>query len=119
MDSKKKRTLDVYKKVGAEMQLLRALLSKLWIDSYAVLLSTDNDKLARVQPILDELCSKAEDKMFADFPELTNEYIHVFYGRTDMQDHPDDLDREMIALAREVADSLFCSAHGAPEDGNA
>ncbi len=49
---------------------------------------------------------KAEDNMFRDHPDLTDEYLDVFYGSTEMEPR-NDVDRKVIAMAREAADGLF------------
>ena len=44
--------------------------------------------------------------MFRDHPDLTDEYLDVFYGSTEMEPR-NDVDRKVIAMAREAADGLF------------
>ena len=80
MINKKERTLELYKLVGAEMRLFRTLGGNLAIHMSQVLLSTDTDKFMRVLQKIDEVRSRAEDNMFHDHPEVSNDYLNVFYG---------------------------------------
>ena len=106
MLAKKNRTIDEYKKAGAEMRLFKNLGTKLAVDISKVLSAQDTDKLLRALNRIDEVCSRAEDNMFSDFPELGNEYIDVFYGN--VSDEPrNHLDGEIINLAKQVSDELF------------
>ena len=43
----KDRTIDVYKRVGAEMRLLKSILSKVTVDVSKVLTATETDKLIK------------------------------------------------------------------------
>lgn len=106
MKRNKKRSIDEYKKAGAEMRLFKQLGTKLAVDISAVLPAKETDKLLRALKRIDEVCSHAEDCMFADYPEVSNEYLDVFYGS--VNDKPrNSIDEEVITLAREVADGLF------------
>lgn len=118
MDRKKRRTMDVYKKVGAEMRLAKTMVSKLWVDSSAVLRKPDSDRLLRALNIIKEVSDQAENNMFSDYPDLPRDYTRVFSGPTDSAYTSGALDEEIIALAKGVADSCCCPK-GEPEDGSA
>ena len=76
------------------------------VDVSGVISSRDQDVLERAINIIEDICSHAEDKMFADFPRLPNDFIDIFYGEVD--DEPrNEVDRGQIELARKVADELF------------
>ncbi len=106
MLKKNRRTVDTYMKAGAEMRLFKNLGTRLAVDISQVLSATDTEKLLRALDKVDEICSKAEDNMFRDHPELPDEYIDVFYGNTG--DEPrNDVDEEIIRMAKKVADELF------------
>ena len=106
MLQKKRRTVDTYMKAGAKMRLFKTLGTRMVVDISRVLSASDTQKLMRALDKVDEICSKAEDNMFRDHPELPNMYIDVFYGN--IGDEPrNDVDREVITLAREAADGLF------------
>lgn len=106
MVSKKERTMERYMKAGAEMRLFKNLGAKMITDISYVLSAADQDKLMRAMDKVSEVCSRAEDNMFRDYPQLSNEYIDVFYGK--VEDTPrNDVDRKVIEMAREAADGLF------------
>ena len=103
---KSNRTIDEYKRAGAAMRLFRSVAGKALVDVSGVISSRDQDVMERAINIIEDICSHAEDKMFADFPRLPNDFIDVFYGEVD--DEPrNEVDREQIELARKVADELF------------
>ena len=103
---KSNRTIDEYKRAGAAMRLLRSVAGQALVDVSGVINSRDQDVLERAINRFEEVCSHAEDKMFADFPRLPNDFIDVFYGEVD-DDPRNEVDREQIELARKVADELF------------
>ena len=106
MVSRSRRSIDTYMRAGAEMRLYKTLGTKLFVDISKVLSVRDQEKLGRAMDRIDEICSKAEDKMFQDYPQLPCKYIDVFYGDTD--DTPrNDVDEKVIRMAREAADGLF------------
>ena len=106
MIQKNRRTVDTYMKVGAKMRLFKMLGTRTAVEISQVLSATDTQKLMRALDKVDEICSKAEDNMFRDHPDLSDEYLDVFYGSTEMEPR-NDVDRKVIAMAREAADGLF------------
>ena len=103
---KKRRTLELYKSAGAKMRLYKSLGAKLVTEISCVLSATDTEKLMRAMDKIDEVCSRAEDNMFNDHPEISDEYVDVFYGA--VSDEPrNDLDAEMVQRARKAADDVF------------
>lgn len=106
MLNKKERTLELYKRSGAEIRLLKATFGKLIHDVSCVLYAKDVDKLFKILDEIKIIGSKAEDNMFRDFPEISSKYLDVFYG--DLDDVPrNKVDEEIIQKARTVADELF------------
>lgn len=106
MLNRKGRTMDLYMKAGAEMRLYRTLGGRLLMDISKVLSAPDQDRLMRALRRIDQIAFAAEDNMFRDYPELSNDYLDVFSGTTDIEQGK-DIDRKMIELARETADGLF------------
>ena len=106
MINKKERTIELYKRIGAEMRLFRTLGGNLAIHMSQVLLSTDTDKFMRVLQMIDEVRSRAEDNMFHDHPEISNEYLDVFYGNFNGKPR-NAVDAEVMEKAKEKADELF------------
>lgn len=103
---KKDRTIDEYKQAGAGMRLFKELGAKLAVDMSGVLSAPDYDKLFRALRRIDEVCSRAEDNMFHDYPKLGNEYLTVFYGSTGGKPR-NAVDEEIISRAKQVAGGLF------------
>lgn len=99
---KNRRTLDIYKKVGAEMRLLKTLLTKVLVDGDAILKQRDIDDLDAAYNKIGEVCGAADGYMFKDHPEVSDEYLHVFYGGTNAEP-VDDLEKELLDIAREIA----------------
>lgn len=106
MINKKERTIDVYKQAGAEMRLFSELGGRLAIHISQVLSAPDTDKFMRALRRIDEVCSRADDNMFHDHPEISNEYMDVFYGAVSGKPR-NAVDEEVIARAKETADGLF------------
>ena len=102
----KDRTIDVYKRAGAEMRLLKSILSKVTVDVSKVLTATETDKLIKELDRICSICSKAEDNMFKDYPDLSYEYTDVFYGALNYEPR-NEVDAEIIETAKRVADELF------------
>lgn len=106
MYRRSERTMETYMKAGAEMRLYKTLGTRLAVDISGVLSAADQDKLLRALGKIDEVCSRAEDNMFHDHPELSNEYIDVFYGSTDNEPR-NGVDEKILGMAKEAADGLF------------
>lgn len=110
MIKKSERTLEMYKRAGAEMRLLKALEGRIWTGFGNLVSAQDQDKLLRAFRAIDAVCSNAEDNMFRDYPELGSEYTDVFYGATSAEPR-NSLDEEILAKAKETADGLFREKH--------
>ena len=106
MYTKKDRTLDEYKRAGSEMRLFKQLGTTLAVDISKVLSAADTDKLLKALSKIDAICSKAEDNMFHDYPNLGTEYIDVFYGCVNAEPR-NDLDAEIIDRAKKISHDLF------------
>ena len=106
MLSKMERTTEVYMRVGAKMRLYKTLGAALTAEIGKILSKKDLESLFQAMKRIDEVCSRADDNMFRDHPEITDEYRDVFYGSTN-REPVGSLDRRMISMAREAADALF------------
>ena len=100
------RTLEIYMKAGAKMRLYKTLGAKLFTDISKVLSRQDQEILLKAMGRIDRICSRAEDNMFHDHPQLSNQYIDVFYGSTDGEPR-NEVDKEIVEMAKEAADGLF------------
>lgn len=87
------------------MRLLKSVLAKTEAACSKVTKARDYDKLASARSKIDTVCSRAEDNMFDDFPELSNQHIDVFYGAPDVT--TTDVDKEQTSLMRELVKELF------------
>lgn len=106
MLNKNCRNIEVYMKAGALMRLYKTLAGRLLTEISKVLSAADQDMLMNAMKKIDTVCSRAEDNMFRDHPELPSIYIDVFYGSTNVKPQ-NKVDAEIIELAKEVADELF------------
>ena len=106
MIQKNRRTVDTYMSAGAKMRLLKTLGTRTAVEVSQVLSAQDTQKLMRALDKIDEVCSKAEDNMFRDHPDLPDQYLDVFYGTTEMEPR-NEVDEKVIGMAREAADGLF------------
>ena len=96
----------LYKQVGAEIHLLKKIEGRLVMDASKVLSATDTDRLMNAFEKIDHIRSRLEDNMFHDFPELSNDYLNVFYG--DFEGNSvSDVSKEMKQKAKEMADELI------------
>lgn len=103
---KKKRTLEKYRYVGAEMRLINELVIGLCKNAWGVASAVDNKKLDRALELISEVRSNIEDNMFRDFPELSDDYVNVFYGGLKRQP-VNRVDAEQMALAERIANFYF------------
>ena len=86
--------------------LLKALENRLITDMSKVVLANDIDKMMCAFNKMEQVRSNAEDHMFHDYPELSNDYIHVFYGNSS-SDLNSSVNDEIKRIAKEIADGLI------------
>lgn len=115
MFNKKERTIDQYMKVGAEARLLKTLVSRFYVDVASIIPKHDVHRLDRALEIINDVCCKADGRMFHDHPELDNAFTKVFYGATNFKPR-DDLEQSLLAIASEVADKLVYTTPEADND---
>ncbi len=77
---KQDRDIDLYLKVGAMTRLLHQISVDVSILASGVLKAKDIDQWARAEQKIELIRSRAEDYMFEDHPELSNDYLKAFYG---------------------------------------
>ena len=105
MKGKSERTVEVYKKCGAEMRLLKTLAIRTMIDTGDILGAAGRDRFSRCLDDLSTICCQADENMFRDNPELPDEYIDIFYGTTEIAPR-NALEKEILAIARQTAQEL-------------
>ena len=107
MFRQKDRTLDMYIKLGALMRMHKWLTGKLIVEGSKVLPKTEVDKYwNRLEQFDVHYSSLMEDKMFADYPELSNAFIHVFYGGFP-NEHDDEAERLVSKEARDLLGEYY------------
>lgn len=78
---KEKITVEDYKVVGAQVKLMKGALSNIVrLLSGKVPKSLYMPRVYKMEEALRLLGSNLEDRMFHDYPDLPNEYLHTFYG---------------------------------------
>ena len=103
---KQKKTLDEYKDMGAKFRVFKTMTCQLSVDASPFLLTSQWQKLQKAVDTIAAFASPIEDKMFRDYPELSDEYVDVFYGATD-NDTRNEVDAEVVDRAKKFCDSLF------------
>ena len=99
MIGRKKRTLDLYKQIGAEARILKQILPQFLVDISKVLCANDNNRAWKYEQVMSSVISNAEDQMFRDYPSLGHDYINVFYGGL-RQEPINEVDSEITMIAR-------------------
>lgn len=102
----KNRKLDDYKMAGAWMRICKAVIANTWTKCWSVLSAKDCRMFDAAERRISALCSRAEDNMFMDFPDLDNEALDIFYGSPDT-DPRTDTDREQIKIMQEFVMKIF------------
>lgn len=85
MIDKKDRTIDLYKRIGAEARFIKRMMCWFVVDSSKIMYAQDTEKLMNISRKMDTIISGMEDQMFRDYPELDHDYINVFYGAPDIE----------------------------------
>ena len=111
MIERSRRTLEMYKNIGAKARLLKWILRNLEVHSSNILYAKDNDRFAKARHTIDCLISQMEDQMFKDYPELGHDYINVFYGDLIYVDGKpsfgiNEVDDEVMSIAMEIVKGL-------------
>lgn len=101
------RTLEDFKRAGAYMRLLKMVFAKTLIEvSKVTRVNEYESKLNAAEKRIESVCSKAEDNMFYAYPKLSDEYLDVFYGCTNMTPRS-EVDREQLELMQSLIIDLF------------
>ena len=103
---KQKKTLDEYKDMGAKFRVFKTMACQLSVDVSKFLSASQWRKLQKAVDTIAAFASPIEDKMFRDYPELTDEYVDVFYGATDNETR-NEVDADVVDRAKKFCDSLF------------
>ena len=85
MIDRKDRTMDLYKRIGAEARFIKRMMCRFIVDSSKIMYAPDTAKLMNTSRKMDTIISGMEDQMFRDYPELGHDYVNVFYGAPDAE----------------------------------
>lgn len=96
------RDADLYLKIGAMMRLLHQINIDVSILASGVLKAKDIDQWTRAEQKIELIRSRAEDYMFEDHPELSNDYLNAFYGSL-FEESDSEVDRK----AAEIVESYL------------
>ena len=103
---KQKKTLEQYKDMGAKFRVFKTMACQLSVEAAQFLTTSQWQKLQKAVDTIGAYASPIEDKMFRDYPELTDEYVDVFYGATD-NDTRNEVDADVLDRAKKFCNSLF------------
>lgn len=103
---KNKKTLEQYKDMGAKFRVFKTMACQLSVAASQFLQASQWAKLQKAVDTIGAFASPIEDKMFRDYPKLTDEYIDVFYGATDNETR-NEVDADVVDRAKKFCDSLF------------
>ncbi|MBO5342267.1 MAG: hypothetical protein J6A73_06260 [Lachnospiraceae bacterium] len=102
----KKKMLEQYKELGAMFRTYKTMAVKLSVNASNFLTKAKWQKLQKAVDTVGSFASELEDKMFEEHPELTDEYVDVFYGATTNEPR-NELDAEMVTRAKAFCKTLF------------
>lgn len=111
---KKKPTLEQYKTLGAKFRLLNYVLMEVLCDK--TLSKSESKIINETLKIISNMRSDKEKEMFNDYPELSKDYVSVFFGELHRKLTDDGtggtivhntVDKEVICTAKDIAKSFF------------
>ena len=102
---KNKPTLGEYMIAGARLRLLKELAVKAMADKCTNI--SEYNKMSFAMIAFHEACSKQEGRMFAEYPDLTDDYCKVFYGNLFDELPKNEINDKVIDLAMDIVKSLF------------
>ena len=103
---KNKKTLEQYKDIGAKFRVFKTMACQLSVGASQFLQASQWAKLQKAVDTIGAFASPIEDRMFRDYPELSDEYIDVFYGATDNETR-NEVDADVVDRAKKFCESLF------------
>ena len=103
---KNKIILDQYKDMGAKFRVFKTMACQLSVEASQFLQASQWEKLQKAVDTIGAFASPIEDKMFRDYPELTDAYVAVFYGATNNETR-NEVDADVVDRAKKFCNSLF------------
>ena len=98
--------MEMYVEAGAYARLLSDIGTKAVVSMSQILPAKETDKMVSLLNRIDEVKCKADDQLFRDYPNLSNEGTDVFYGTLSTEPR-NDLDAEVISTAQQKVWALF------------
>ena len=103
----KKATLDQYMDIGAQVKLIKAMMSNLMTMTAGTLPKTVyGNEFRSLERAMRNLSSKFEDRMFREYPELPDDYLKVFWGNMP-RSTGDEMERDLAARMEKIIDGLI------------
>ena len=103
---KNKKTLEQYKDMGAKFRVFKTMACQLSVEASQFLQASQWAKLQKAVDPIGAFASPLATKMFRDYPELTDQYIDVFYGATDNETR-NEVDADVVVRAKKFCGSWF------------
>ena len=103
---KNKIILEQYKDMGAKFRVFKTMACQLSVEASQFLKASQWEKLQKAVDTIGAFASPIEDKMFRDYPELTDAYVAVFYGATNNETR-NEVDADVVDRAKKFCNSLF------------
>lgn len=103
---KNKIILEQYKDMGAKFRVFKTMACQLSVEASQFLQASQWEKLQKAVDTIGAFASPIEDKMFRDYPELTDAYVAVFYGATNNETR-NEVDADVVDRAKKFCNSLF------------
>ncbi len=90
-------------------RLMHELSVRLLVKTASVTTANERRKIGAAMDRINQVRSDIEDRMLHEHPELSNDYLSVFYGST-VGDPRNPIDEEVLSLAAQQAEHLVrCS----------
>ena len=103
---KHKKTLEQYMELGAKFRTFKTMASKLCVDASQFMSRDDWNRMQKAVEKIAAYASSIEDEMFREYPELSDEYVDVFYGATTNEPRG-SVDANIVERAKKFCEQLF------------
>lgn len=109
MKNTKAIPVEKYMKAGASFRLMKVIIMELHVKMSQYFSAADRRQFDKAMKAINEICSDLDDRMFKDHPELSSDYLDVFYGSLDHEPR-NPVDAKVIEMAWEALDELLRKA---------
>ena len=102
-----KTELSEYKAIGTNVRLIKGMLTSLVnLSSGVIPKNLYMPKVRIIEREISKMASEIEDRMLHDYPEVSNEYLDVFYGSV-VKDENSELGSELNGYASEITGDML------------